>query len=81
MDEFRKWLLGQKDNVSIDTALNEGRKHETTLNSIKHINSRNTNNKTDTHYDVITHKHKQKARKTTCKPYGGDHKGNPDCQD
>ena len=35
--DFKKWLLDQKSTAKIEDVLQEGRKHETTLNSLQHI--------------------------------------------
>ena len=78
IDDFRRWILGQNDEVTMESVLEEGRKLETTLNSVKYISSHNTNNQTDNCVDAIAQQ-EQKLSKTSCKRCGRDHKGNPDC--
>ena len=80
IEDFKKWLLAQKADVTIETVLNEGRKHETTLNSIKHINDRGNSMTTPANIDAVCYKcrgqqyNKKGKPKTFCKRCGGDHK-------
>ena len=66
------------------TVLNEGRKHETTLDSIKHINDCDNSVTTPANVDTVCYKcrsqqydRKEKPR-TFCKGCGGDHKKDVD---
>ena len=56
IEDFKKWLLAQKADVTIETVLNEGRKHETTHNSIKHINDRGNSTTTPANIDAVCYK-------------------------
>ena len=84
IEDFKKWLLGQKADYTIKTVLNEGRKHEATLNSIKHINDRGNSTATPANVDALRYKGRgrqyNKIRKTqdSCKRCGGDPKKDVD---
>lgn len=63
--DYRKWLLDQKEDVTIQTVLETGRQHEVTLNSIQHINDRSSNVATaSTNIDGIRKKKTMAKRKS-----------------
>ena len=80
IEDFKKWLLAQKADITIETVLNEGRKHETTLNSIKRINDHGNSMTTRANVDAVCYKcrgqqyNKKGKPKTFYKHCGGDHK-------
>ena len=84
IEDFKKWLLGQKSEVTIETVLNEGPKHETILKSIKHINGRGNSTATPANVDTLLYKgrgpqyNKKGKPQTFCKRCGGDHKKDVD---
>ena len=51
-----KWLVGQKADVIIKKVLSEGSKHETILNSMKHINDSGNSKTTRTNVCVVESK-------------------------
>jgi hypothetical protein len=75
IEDFRKWLLSQEETIDIDGVLAEGRKQETTVNSIQHIAERNklTSAKDTSNIDAIKHKKIKKQPKSKCFNCGGDH--------
>lgn len=79
MDDFRKWLLDQDATITIDEVLKEGRKQETKLHSIKHLQERTSGTSVNAIKTQKAQKQwKTKASESKCKKCGRDHKRSPD---
>ena len=80
MEDFRKWLLGQNADVTIEQVLEEGRKHETTINTICHIPDRRGAIDTDNIDAIRQNGQRRKQQQSLCKRCGGSHsKDNSSC--
>ena len=87
LGDYRKWLLSQSKDVTMEAVLAEGRKHETTLKSIKHLQDRSTATTPSSNIDatpkcVSAIKYKRgkpkigqsKDNGSKCKRCGGNHR-------